>query len=189
MSSLNSIKRGISRGFSLLEIMIVLGLTSLILFMVSALFSQTTKTLKYLKEKSRTVESATLGCERLASELREAVDIVSPIALGQIRFSKISPSAPDLIGNSLDDPPETWLRQYRSGQRAQIEYSVDTDSKLLRTASGQTALVASEVNLFQVEQLPTPGALKIRLSLQEQRRVVVFESVVICPALQAGATP
>lgn len=191
----------VSRGFSLMEIMIVLGLTSVILLTVSSLFSQTTKTLKFLKEKSRTLESASLGCERLASELREAVEVENPIPLGRIRFKKVKPSENTLLGLPLLNeeqrdalgPPNTWGnedREYTGTQLAAIEYEVDDDSKLLRTAAGSTALVAREVNLFQVEPLGgVYGIYKIRLSLQEQRRVVVFESIVTCPALQGRSGP
>lgn len=191
----------VSAGFSLIEILIVLALTSVILLTASSLFSQTMKSLKFLKEKSRTLESASLGCERLASELREAVEVEDPIPLGRIRLKKVKPAEKMLLGlpsltaeeREALGPPNTWGaedRQYSSGQLATIEYKVDTESRLFRTAGGTTALVARDVNLFQVEHLGSVrGAYKIRLSLQEQRRVVVFESIVTCPALLGSSGP
>lgn len=176
-------------GFSLIEVVLVLALTSVILLTVSMLFSQTAKTLKFLKEKSHTVESAGLGCERLATELREAVEVKSPIPSGSIEFKKVKPSAPLLLNNPLDQPCTTWVRDYAGSQLATVKYTAGANFELLRTAGGLTTLVAQDVNLFQVDALPTYGTYKISLSLQEQRRVVVFETIVSCPAILGRPAP
>jgi prepilin-type N-terminal cleavage/methylation domain-containing protein len=184
-------------GFTLIEIVIVLFLTGIILFAVSNLISRTFETLKFLQEKNRTLESATLGCERLASELSEAVGIDTPISAGQVVFRKVRPSAPEAVANDHLDmsvPAEDWKRDYvldanGINQLAQVVYQVDSESKLRRTASAQTTLVATDVNAFTVSPLVAEGCFLVSLSLQEKRRVIVFETIVTCPALQGDFSP
>lgn len=184
-------------GFSLIEIVIVLFLTGLVLFMVSGLISRTLETLKFLQEKSQTLESATLGCERLASELREAVEIITPIPSGKVTFKKVKPSigspatlTPVAVGNDLSALPETWgARKYPSSQLGTVTYEVDSQSRLLRKVDGVDTLVATDVNSFAVTPRSADNdSFLVRLSLQEKRRVIVFEMVVNCPALQRGYT-
>lgn len=195
MTSARPSKPG-NKGFTLIEIVIVLFLTGIILFAVSHLISRTFETLKFLQEKNRTLESATLGCERLASELSEAVSI-DTMAAGQVVFRKVRPSAPEAVANDYLDmsvPAEDWKRNYildanGINQLAQVVYQVDSESKLRRTASAQTTLVATDVNAFEVSPLAAEGCFLVSLSLQEKRRVIVFETIVTCPALQGDFSP
>lgn len=188
--------RGDKAGFSLVEVVIVLFLTGLVLAAVSGLISRTLESLKFMQEKGRTLESATLGCERLSSELREAVAIDSPSPAGQVIFYKIKPSAPEAAGNDLSSnvEPQNWRRNYQPdangvNQRFKVSYLVDSERRLQRTADTMTTLVATEVNSFVVSPLAAAGCFRVSLSIQEKRRIIVFETIVTCPALQVNFTP
>lgn len=187
-------------GFTLVEIMIVLLLTGIILFMVSQLTSETFRSLRFLQEKSQTLQSATLGLERLTSELREAVDVNSTSPLN---FDKINPAAPVCLGNDPNSPnPEgTWVRNYSSdingdNQIGVVEYRRDAAQQILtRTATlngrTMTTEVAVNVNDFVVQRAPTLGGdatgqnvFQVTLTLQEQRRAVTFVSLLTVPGEQ-----
>ena len=113
------------RGFSLIEIVVVLALTSAILYTVALLTQRTVKTLNFLQRKSESIQSATLGCERLCSEMREAV--TRPSTGGSSSWRKVIPSAPiaiDIIPPEPPPPPPatppvplspTWPRSYPGG--------------------------------------------------------------------------
>lgn len=188
------------KGFTLIEIMIVLLLTGIILFMVSRLTSETFKSLRFLQEKSQTLQSATLGLERLTSELREAVRVntVSPL-----NFDKINPAAPVCLGNdpNAPNPVGTWVRDYSNdangdNQIGVVEYRRDVAQQILtRTATlngrTMTTEVAVNVNDFVVQRGPTLGGnttgrnvFQVTLTLQEQRRAVTFVSLLTVPGEQ-----
>ena len=173
------------RGFSLIEICIVLFLTGLILFAVAQLIMRTLDSLKFLQEKSRTLESASLGCERLSSELREAVGVDLPIPIGQVSFRKVRPPAPEAVGNSPTDPPEGWTRVYPAAQLASVLYQVDPQNRLTRSFGGNTTIVANDVNSFVVDNLGG-GSFKVSLAISEKRRIVTFETITTSASLQGG---
>lgn len=180
-------------GFSLIELVIILFLTGAILGMVGALVRQTFGSLRFLQEKSQTVQSATLGLERLASELREATG-APEIGANSLAFTKVIPAAPEAVGNEVNDFlfVDNWNRDYGAiGQEATISYNRTGQRTLRRTAPGVPASdVATSVDTFVVDQNYTdsqpfnvPNAYRIRLALQEQRRVVVFTTIVVCPGV------
>lgn len=179
-------------GFSLVEMVIVLFLTGAILLAVAKLISQSVGTLKFLQEKSQTMESATLGCERVASELREAVRLQS-FTSGLLRFHKVRPSAPEAVGNDYADvtiSAEDWKRDYSEiNQLAEVVYQVNPDSQLIRTAEGQSGAVATKVNSFVVATAPGVGCFTVTLSIKEARRVIAFKTAVTCPGLQRAFAP
>lgn len=178
-------------GFSLMEIIIVLFLTSMLLLAISRLLSQTLGTLQFLQEKGQTSESASLGCERLASELTEAVKVTLKPS-DEVSFSKVSASAHDAIDNSPATDASTWLRVYPTNQLVNVTYNVDSDSNLKRVAGLEPAsTVATEVNTFVVKPYSGGGSgtFLLTLSLQEKRRVVTFETIVTAPALQDHLAP
>jgi prepilin-type N-terminal cleavage/methylation domain-containing protein len=168
------------QGFSLIEIVIVLFLTGVMLFCVSGLTDRTFKTLKFLQEKSTTLESASLACQRLAQEMREMVTAPT-LGATSVTFSKVIPSSPLGVGNDRNDPnPENWLRAYPSAQRASINYSMNVDKVRRRVNSEPSMDVAVDVNAFAVSQVDNPGNYLIRLTILEDRRAVVFEIIVNC---------
>lgn len=182
-------------GFSLIEVVIVLFLTSILLLAVSRLLSQTLGTLQFLQEKGQTSESASLGCERLASELMEAIK-VNLTPSDEVSFSKISASAADVIGIIATTEPSTWPRAYPASHQVNITYKVDANSSLKRTVGLEApSTVATEVNSFVVQPYSSGGSgtFLVTLSLQEKRRVLTLETIVSVPALQehlpAGETP
>lgn len=183
-------------GFSLIEVVIVLFLTSILLLAVSRLMSQTLGTLQFLQEKGQTSASASLGCDRLASELIEAIKVnITPS--DEVSFSKISAGAKDVIAIVATTEPSTWPRAYPASQQVDITYKVDANSSLKRTVVGLEApsTVATEVNSFVVQPYSSGGrgTFLVTLSLQEKRRVLTLETIVTVPALQehlpAGETP
>ncbi len=179
-------------GFSVIEMVIVLFLTGAILLAVAKLVAQSYDTLKFLQEKSQTMESATLGCERVASELREAVSPPS-FTSGFLSFNKVRPSAPEAVGNdytNLSIPAEGWNRDYSEiNQLAEVVYQVNSNSQLMRTAGGQSGAVATKVNSFIVATASGAGCFTVTLSIREQRRVIAFRTAVTCPGLQGAFTP
>lgn len=164
-------------------------LTGIVLFCVAKLTSQSLETMKFLQEKSRTLESATLGCERLSSELSEAVEVIP--GSNAVGFRKIRPSALEVVGNSLDEDvvASSWTRTYPSGSQVLITYEVNADDQLMRSVLGETNLVATDVNTFSVAPTSGAGTYLIRLGIREKRRVIAFETMVTCPALQARFVP
>ncbi len=185
--------------------MIVFFLTSLILVVTTRLAHETFVSLRFLEEKAQTVQSATLGLERLSSELREAVNVRESGTV--VRFDKVDPQAPFALdydlnsspnhnpGEPTDNPgPEQWHLDYTSdafdrNQWGLVEYYTDGERLLRKVSKGvnfATSNVANNVNSFTV--LPTSGsstaAYQVSLSLLEQRRVVTFVTIVVIPGLE-----
>jgi prepilin-type N-terminal cleavage/methylation domain-containing protein len=185
-----------NNGFSLIEIMVVLALTSVILYTVALLTQRTVSTLNFLQKKSESIQSATLGCERLCSEIREA--ITKPSSGGSTSFTKVRPSAPIAIGIVPPPPPpeppppppaippapvsHTWPRVYPSSDIVTVTYSM-SGMNLRRQVSGETAtVVATDVNSFEVLEVPdTDRTFQVNLAITERRKVQTFSAVVYCP--------
>lgn len=187
------------RGFSLIEILIVLLLAGAALGLVATLISKTLETLRFLQEKGETLQSATLGGERLTSEMREMVEFLSSGDSTRVRFNKVNSNAPEAVGNDLADfttLPAAWQRAYSStlgagDQRVTVLYEPAPNDKLERSVAfpgqpTQRSLVASHVNTFVVTENfgGASNCFQVVLSLQEKRRVVSFTSVVVCPGLR-----
>ena len=168
------------RGFSLIEIVIVLFLTGTMLYCVASLTDRTFKTLKFLQEKSKTLESAQLACERLSSELRECIG--APTTGATVSFRKVKPSVAYGLSNDPTDP-SSWTRIYPAGDLATITYTMVVD-KVIRQAQSEPPMdVAQDVNAFSVVPTTALGNYKINLTIVEDRRIVVFESVASCPGV------
>lgn len=180
--------------------MIVILLTGLVMMMVSRLTSATFQSLKFLREKAQTLQSATLGLERLSSELREALFVDS---LAPLTFRKVAPSAPVALANPVDDPDPAanWARSYASdfngdNQLGQVVYALDPSRQVLSRSAdfrgdSLDSEVATRVNDFVVERSPALGAtsasadvFSVTLTIQEDRRVLTFRTLVSVPGLQ-----
>lgn len=181
------------RAFSLIELVFVLMITGLILAAVAALTSRTLDALKFMQEKSESMQSATLGVERLASELSEAITVPATPA-GGVRFRKANPNLPPAlyrpgVENDYTDPnsfpPHLWTRSYTGANRMQVEYATGGTAELQRRVDGGPwGLIASDVNAFTVAQEGgLAGNYRVTLSVQEKRRVLVFETIVHCPGV------
>ncbi|MFA5506619.1 MAG: hypothetical protein WC423_14380 [Vulcanimicrobiota bacterium] len=176
----------------------MMALTGVILFMVSRLISQTMTSLKFLQEKSRTLESATLGLERLSAEFQEAIALNSTSPLS---FEKVNLSAPEALANPVDEPlPATnWKRSYTSDfagtdQTGTVIFEQTSNETLERQVSFNSAnfttVVATNVNDFVVEQAPSTesgqtgnNVFRITLTMQEQRRAISFITILTVPGL------
>ncbi len=178
-------RRRDARGFSLIETMIVLFLTAAMLYCVGKLTSETLSTLKFLQEKSATTESATLACQRLASELKEAVSV--PDRTSGVSFRKVIPSSSPAVGNVPNDPdPTSWAVTYPAGFQVMINYNYSSSGqKVTRQVGSETPLeIATKVNTFAVTRLGTrEGAYRVALTIWETRRPVTFETIVVCPGV------
>lgn len=192
----------------MMEVVLVLFLTGVALFMVGRLTTQTFATLRFLQEKTQTVQSAALGLERLSSELREAVEVTS---LAPLTFRKVDPAAPIALDYDQDpsaaanpgepdfsvDPAE-WSDSYAEDAFGKNHIGSVTyrrvDDTVTRTASFRgrslTSQVAGKVNDFTVSQAPMLEGVKtgqnvfeVSLSIDEDRRVVVMRTVVIVPGI------
>lgn len=178
-------------GFSLFEIMLVMFLTGAILFTIAKLVSQSLESLKFLQEKNQTMRSATLGCERVASELREAIRTPT-ITSGTVSFAKVRPNAKEAVGNNYKDltvPAEHWHRDYGSSDLATVTYKSNPNGQLVRTVGAQSDTVATSVSGFVVAPAAGAGCYTVTLSITEKRRVVVFKTALTCPALQGAYSP
>jgi hypothetical protein len=174
-------RRSRAPGFSLIEIVIVLFLTGLMLYCVANLTDRTFQTMNFLQEKSTTLESASLACERLSTEMKEMISV--PVVSPPVSFTKVIPSVPRYVGNDPAANPDDWLRSYPSGQTATIKYSMVGDKILRQVNSEPTLEVAVNVNAFDVSTINRDGDYLIKLSILELRRVVSFETIVICPGV------
>ena len=176
-------------GFSLIEIVVVLFLTSVILLAVGSLTQKTLDSLKFLREKSDSMMSATLGCERLAGEMREMVQVPDIDPARSIRFRKVNPNSSPALGNNFQDetvsPPHLWARDYvAAGQTVEVFYDAPGEV-LTRSLSGGPAIpVAANVNTFNVAPLAgPPGAFTVTLAIREKRKVATFTTIVYCPGI------
>jgi type II secretory pathway pseudopilin PulG len=186
-----------AKGFSLIEIVFVLALTSAILYAVALLTQRTLGSLNFLQKKSESIQSATLGCERLTSEMREA--ITQPSQGNSTSFVKVRPSAPPALGIAppppappVPAPPPAgapvdahlWPRTYPGGVRLTIQYAVNGEN-LERSVTGDpTTVVATSLNDFQVSKVAgTDRSFRVDLSVVEQKRVAIFTSYVFCPGV------
>ncbi len=174
-------------GFSVMEVMVVMGLASVILFGVAQLTQRTLETQKFLRKKSEAIQSATLGCERLASEMREAV--TAPSTGSTSSWQKVIPSQAEVMGipapvTGVVPSSPGWPRAYQSDQLITVTYSV-TDSKLQRQATGSVASpVATDVNTFDVTAVSgREKTFLVRLAVAEQKRVQTFVAQVFCPGV------
>lgn len=186
-------RKNSAKGFTLIEILLVMLMTAMILLMVSQLTSQTFGTLRFLQQKSQTLQSASLGLDRLSSELREAVEVTQ--VGGTLIFDKVNFAAPECVNNALSDPPTAWVRSYADiNQIGTVTYTV-TNGVLNRTASfggTQTTAVATRVDDFNVERSPTLSGRATRnnvflvtLAINEDRRIATFEAVITVPGEDA----
>lgn len=176
-------------GFSLIEVVVVLALVAAVLGMVAALAEQTLVTLSFLREKAESSQSATLGCERLCSELTETISIPSSNsgtgANRGVTFFKVNPNAPDVLANDpTSDTPHLWARDYTGANRVEVSYLTNASQELERRVNGGPPnMVAVRVNEILVTQLPNSKSVEVRLSILERRRVVTFVNIVHCPGL------
>jgi len=164
-------------------------LTGIVLFMVGQLTSQTFGTLKFLQQKAQTLQAATLGLDRLASELREAVD-VRP-GSGSVEFDKVNFAAPPCVNNVPTDDPTTWTRNYAAiSQVGTVQYQVSgtTLNRTVTFGGTQTTEVATDVDDFQVNRAPTVegvqagnNVFELVLSINEDRKIQSFRTVVMVP--------
>lgn len=169
--------------------MVVLFLTAGMLYCVAKLTSETLSSLKFLQEKSATTESATLACQRLASELKEAVEMLR--VGSDLEFRKVRPSADPVVGNRGETDPDQWKMEYPASSVSTIRYRLD-DSKVTRQVIGNSEdstlgplEVATNVNVFDVQAYsPTQRHIyRVVLTILEQRRSVTFQTIVLCPGL------
>ena len=174
--------------FTLIEMVVLLMLAGIILFAVSRLTRETYKTLVFLREKAQTYESAVLGVERLTSDLREAV--TNPVISGsQVSFSKVKPGEPKAKSapphpNPTDPAYAAYVPPvgpYSGGELTQVVYRKSGEN-LDRTIGSFTSVLAEDVNDFQVNS-QGGGSFEVVLTIQENRRILTFESFVTCPGL------
>lgn len=165
----------------------VLGLVSLTLLGVAQLTQRTLETQKFLRKKSESIQSATLGCERLASEMRESV--TTPSTGSTSSWSKVTPSEAEVMGIPVPTPGPVpaspgWTRSYQPGQLTTVTYSV-SGTNLIRQVTGSTAApVATDVNTFVVEAVPSRDkTFLVRLAIAEQKKVQTFVAQVFCPGV------
>lgn len=176
--------------------------------MVGKLTTQTFTTLRFLQEKTQTTQSAALGLERLSSELREAVEVMS---VEPLSFQKVNPTAPFVLDYDQDPSPAanpgapdfsvdpaTWSHGYDEdafgvNHLGRVSYQ-RVDNTVTRTAEFKTqsltTQVAERVNDFSVAQAPVLEGLntgrnvfEVSLSITEDRRVVAMRTLVIVPGI------
>lgn len=164
-----------------------MGLVSVILFGVAQLTQRTLDTQKFLRKKSESIQSATLGCERLASEMREAV--TAPSTGDTSSWEKVTPSQPEIMGIPAPVPgpiPASpgWTRAYQPAQLTTVTYSV-SGTNLIRQVTGSIAApVATDVNTFLVSTVSgRDKTFSVRLAITEQKRVQTFVAKVFCPGV------
>ena len=170
-----------------MELMVVMGLASVILFGVAQLTQRTLQTQKFLRKKSEAIQSATLGCERLASEMREAV--TTPSTGSTSSWQKVSPSQTEVMGIPAPSPgpiPSSpgWTRAYQSNQLITVTYRM-TGTNVERQVTGSIAApVATDVNTFEVTTVSgRDKTFQVKLAITEQKRVQTFVAQVFCPGV------
>lgn len=175
-------------GFSLIETVIVLFLAGLMLGAVILLTRQTLSTLKFLQEKGTTIQSATLGCERLCSEMREMIALNS-LAGDQIAFSKVTPSSPIAVNNPIASPPDpivpppthTWTRSYTN--LVTVDYRKVGEDMIRQVSGDPAALVATSVSGLAITSGGPVGTFRVELTIKEERRLVSYVNFVSCPGI------
>ncbi len=178
------------RGFSLIEVVFVIFLAGIVMFCVAKLTQNTLNTLTSLERKAEIFQGATLGCERLASEMREMIGSAT-IGATAVTFRKIAPTLPGAIpreqtplavGNDPEADPMTWDREYTN--LSTVRYFTTGEQLMRQVDSHQATLVANHVNDFRVTPNGVDGSYRIALSMRDQRRIYVFETLVYCPGVE-----
>lgn len=183
-------------GISLAEALLAIFLAGATMGMLGLLFQRSFSVLRVLDDKERSRQAGRMGLDRMTSELREAVRMVS---LGEtLEFEKIDPNstivtpspAPTQVPEDYEPPPWTPEDAYPDNDRLLVRYST-ADDALLRQVKRKTAgsyvrqTVVEGVNAFVCVQNPeNPGEIEVRLTVQDNKRMMTLSSRVLCPCIK-----
>lgn len=176
--------------------MLAIALVALAMGLLGVLFQRSYEILRVIDEKERGRQAARMGFDRLASELREATEILE---LGSLaRFEKIDPQATAATPFAAPtNPPETYvppdwtpLHSYDNSKRLIVEYTTEGESlyREVRYKNGGASsrqLVVVGVNSFTCKEVETnKGEIEISLSVIDKDRVQSVTGRVLCPCIK-----
>jgi len=183
-------------GFTLLETLVSIGMIAMVMAFTGLLFHRSFQILRVLDDKEKTRQAARMGLDRIAGELREAVNISQ--ASSVVEFEKIDPTAtitpppepPDEIPDNY--LPPTWGpdQAYPASARLIVRYET-VDENLIRTVrykSGGNAVsqvVVAGVNSFTCEEVAgNVGEVVVTVAVVDNRRIKTVSGRVLCPCIR-----
>lgn len=165
------------RGLSLYEALVSIFMVLLALSILAQMFRNYSNAARTAAGKSRTLVGAQIVLDRIRNELREAVVIDAPAAVGspatQITFHKIDPAQAStrLPSPSPAPPPANW-KPSDSTYLCQVRYYLQ-GSTLLREAKPADGSTATSVLLEEVTEMSctrnADNSLDVTVTVHEAR--------------------
>ena len=167
---------------------------AMVMAFTGLLFHRSFQVLRVLDDKEKTRQAARMGLDRIASELREAVEITQ--ASSVVEFEKIDPtaaiSAPPEPPEEIPDDyePPTWgpSQAYPASARLIVRYET-IDENLVRTVryknggSAVSQVVVAGVNSFTCEEV-NAGEVVVTVAVVDNRRIKTVSGKVLCPCIR-----
>lgn len=159
------------RGFGLLETLMVVALFALIMVVIADLVVGYRNLVRHSQGRSRTLRGSQIALNQIRSDIRAAVEVVSPasgetsnLELKRIS-SSLSPRLPEVVPTK---PPSSWNISDPSAQ-----YPIDVqleDDLLVRSVDGNKLALASGLSDFKVS-VDGPQ-YEVTLQFQERTRTM-----------------
>lgn len=135
--------KALSRGFSLVEAMLVLALVGMTLTCVAQMFASYAETMRFSTSKDRATQVALVALDRVAGEIKAAVQIVSLTPNLQLEKDQLSARPPVNPSIPLG---ATWQAHQAT---VSISYVFDPLAETLsRQANGQSQVIGQGLRAF-----------------------------------------
>ncbi len=181
-------------GFTLLETLVSIGMIAMVMAFTGLLFHRSFQILRVLDDKEKTRQAARMGLDRIAGELREAIDITEASSL--VEFEKIDPTAtiapppepPDEIPDNYEPPNWGPNQAYPGSARLLVRYET-VNENLIRTVryksggAGVSQVVVAGVNSFTCEEVNV-GEVLVTVAVVDNRRIKTVSGKVLCPCIR-----
>ncbi|MCA9778762.1 MAG: type II secretion system protein [Candidatus Eremiobacteraeota bacterium] len=185
-----------STGFTLLETLVSIGMIAMVMAFTGLLFHRSFQVLRLLDEKERTRQAARMGLDRIAGELREAIDIRD--ASSAVEFEKIDPTAtiveppkpPEEVPDDYEPPAYGPAQAYPDSARLIVRYETINEN-LIRTVKKKNGgaavsqVVVAGVNSFTCEEAEdNVGEIIVTVAVVDNRRIKTVSGKVLCPCIR-----
>ena len=173
-----------------------IGMIAMVMAFTGLLFHRSFQVLRHLDEKERTRQAARMGLDRIAGELREAVDIRE--ASSAVEFEKIDPTAtievppepPEVIPDGYTPPVWGPAQAYPDSKRLIVRYET-VNENLIRTVKRKNGggavsqVVVAGVNSFTCEEVTdNVGEMIVTVAVVDSRRIKTVSGKVLCPCIR-----
>ncbi len=139
------------KGFGIVESLLVLALFAIVMVVIGDFVTGYRAMIRQSQGRSRTLKSAQIALGQLRSDIRSAVEVITPdsgtspvLELDRLQAS-LSPRLPAVVAVK---PPSSW-DMLSPGDIYRIDYRLDGE-RLMRTVDGSALVLASGLNDFNV---------------------------------------